>query len=84
MLRQIDKCKEVTIDGVTFPVNDIIPNGDPLNQFCKGCGVKNQFHIEAEVSQLGFIGDCFVILCTCKKCEKLQGWRYFMMPEETL
>jgi len=83
MYRSIDNCKQVTIDGTTFPISDIIPNGDPLNQFCKGCGIKNEFHIEVEISQLGLIGDTFVILCTCKKCNKLQGWRYFMMPEET-
>jgi len=84
MLRSIDSAKIIRIDGVEFPIADIIPNGDPLNQFCKGCGVKNEFHIECELTQLGFIGDTFVILCTCKKCEKLQGWRYFMLPDEMI
>jgi len=84
MLRSIDSAKKVRIDGEEFPIKDIVPNGDPLNQHCPHCGKKNDFHIECEITQLGFIGDTFVILCTCKSCLQNQGWRYFMSPEEMI
>jgi len=84
MWRSIDSVKSIKIEDTLYPVKNISPNGDPLDQLCTKCGKRNNFHIECEVSQLGFLGDVHVILCTCKSCASCQGWRYFLKPDEVI
>lgn len=84
MSRSIDSVKHITIEGLEYPVKNITPTGDPLDQMCPKCGARNRFHIECEVSQLGFLGDVHIILCTCKVCDMLVGWRYFLKPDEVI
>jgi len=84
MYQSIDSVKSVTVEGTHYRVKNIVPNGDPLNQMCPTCGAKNQFYIDCELSQLGFLGDVHVILCTCKACLANCGWRYFFKPEEVI
>lgn len=82
MLRSIDSINHVHVGGIEFPIKNISPNGDPLDQMCPKCGTRNRFHIECEISQLGFLGDVHIILCTCKHCTMVIGWRYFLKPDE--
>jgi len=84
MLQSIDRIRSVDIEGIHYRIKNIIPNGDPLNQFCPTCGDKNKFYIDCELSQLGMFADVHVILCTCKSCLAKCGWRYFMTPDEVI